>query len=392
MYTLHEALDILKKNNFTLPAEEVDLKKSVSRILCEDVYSDINIPPFDKSAMDGYACRSEDLSQSLEVIGTLYAGSNEIFRIGPGTCVKIMTGAPVPEGADTVIIQEDTTEEKNNRIRCGKAASKTNICKSGEDVKKGDLVLSSGTFLLPHHIAVLASAGKARVKVSGQPRISVLATGSELVEPDSKPGPAQIRNSNAYQIIAQLQSMNLTAKYQGIAVDDKESVKHILSGLLVSSDMVIVTGGASAGDHDHIPQIFRELDLKLQFTRLAIQPGKPVSFAKGKNKFCFGLSGNPVSSLLQFEILVKPFLFHIMGSMYSPSVVLSEIADPITRKKTGRLKFFPVRFNSSGQAEEIGFNGSAHIAGLINADGFGIFPKGCETLNAGDKIEILLIK
>ncbi len=392
MIALHQALDIFKQIDFRMPIEEVSLPDSIQRILGEDIYSDLNMPPFDKSAMDGYACRSEDLSQSLQVIGILHAGSNIIYKVKPGTCVKIMTGAPVPEGADTVLKVEDMEEDGENAIRLLSSSTKTNICKLGEDVRKGDLVLKSGTLLLPHHLAVLASVGISKVKVSSQPKIAIFSTGSELVEPDQKPGTAQIRNSNAYSILAQLQTINLHADYKGIVEDDKTKIKDLLIELRESYDVLIVTGGASVGEYDFVPLVFKELNLELKFNKLAIQPGKPFSFAADKNTFCFGLSGNPVSAFLQFEVLVKPFLFHLMQHCYSPKIIKAELAEEIHRKKADRLKFFPVTFTTEGQAEELKFNGSAHIAGLTNAKGFGLFPENCKVLNAGEKIEILLLQ
>ena len=392
MITLHEALEIIKKVDFKMPFEEVALTNSYHRILGEDVFSDINMPPFDKSAMDGYACRSEDLTQSMQVIGTLHAGSNETYTVEPGTCVKIMTGAPVPHGADTVIKIEDTEEDGNNAIRFQASATKNNICKLGEDIKAGELVLESGTRLLPHHIALLASVGISKMKVSSQPKIAIFSTGSELVEPNQKPGASQIRNCNAYSLLGQLQNMNLHVDYKGIVPDDKSKIKELVTELKKKYDVIIITGGASMGEHDFVPIVFKELNLELKFNKIAIQPGKPLSFALDKNTFCFGLSGNPVSAFLQFEVLVKPFVFHLMHHNYSPKIITAELAQRIQRKKADRLKFFPVTLKANGKAEEIKFNGSAHIAGLTKAEGFGLFPENCELIQSGEKIEILLMQ
>jgi molybdopterin molybdotransferase len=392
MIRLNEAIEIIKKIDFRMPLEEVVLTNSYHRILGEDVFSDINMPPFDKSAMDGYACRSEDLTQPMQVIGTLHAGSNETFTVEPGTCVKIMTGAPVPLGANTVIKIEDTGEDGNNAIKFQASSTKKNICKLGEDIKAGELVLKSGTRLLPQHIALLASVGISKVKVSSQPKIAIFSTGSELVEPNQKPGASQIRNSNAYSLLSQLQTMNLDVDYKGIVPDDKKKIKEMVIELRKSYDVLIITGGASLGEHDFVPLVFKELNFELKFNKLAIQPGKPFSFAADKNTFCFGLSGNPVSAFLQFEVLVKPFVFHLMHHNYSPKIITAELAEKIQRKKADRLKFFPVTLNANGQAEEIKFNGSAHIAGLTNAAGFGLFPENCTLINTSKKIEILLMQ
>lgn len=392
MLTFHEALNIINEVDFQLATEEVKLTDAWNRILCEDTISDINMPPFDKSAMDGFACRKQDLASPLKIIGTLYAGSSEVYNIEPGTCVKIMTGAPVPEGADTVIMIEHTKKVEKGNIQFTKATTKSNICKLGEDIHTGDKLLESGTLLLAHHMGILASAGIDQVKVSRLPRVALLSTGNELIEPKHFPNSSQIRNSNAYNLLSQLKAMSINAHYDGIAPDDKEIIRSRLTELLVNHDLIILTGGASQGEHDYVPAILEELALDLKFDKLAIQPGKPVSFATSKNKFCFGLSGNPVSSYLQFELLVKPFLYHIMSYRFQHPIILSELAFRMRRKNTERLKFFPVCYNERGMAEEIQFNGSAHIAGLTHADGFGLFPRDCEGLEPGDRIEVLLIR
>jgi molybdopterin molybdotransferase len=392
MLTFHEALSLLNEINFKLPIEQVSLSESWNRILREEVFSDMNMPPFDKSAVDGYACRNQDLSEPLRVIGTMYAGNSITYTIQPGTCVKIMTGAPVPEGSDIVVMSEHSRKIDNDHIQFTKATSKSNICKLGEDVHKGEQLLDSGTLLLPHHLAILASAGFNRVKVSRLPRVALISTGNELVEPSQMPNPSQIRNSNAHNLAAQLKTLGIAVYYDGIIPDDKEVIRNRLKELFENYDMVILTGGASQGEHDFVPIVLEELHMNIRFNKLAIQPGKPVSFATGKDKFCFGLSGNPVSSYLQFELLVKPFLYHMMSHTYRHPIIMSELAERMRRKNAERLKFFPICFNNRGQAEELKFNGSAHIAGLSEADGFGLFPKDCEGLEPGDKIEILCIR
>lgn len=392
MISFHEALEIFQSIEYRMPCEKVELIEAWSRILCEEVVSDVDMPPFDKSAMDGYACKRSDLDKDLRVVGTLHAGSSETFSVVPRSCVKIMTGAPVPEGADTVIMLEDTEQISDTLIRYTGKSNKSNICVLGEDVGKGDVLLEPGSLLHAHKLAVLASAGYASVKVSKQPKVALVSTGTELVNPEAKPGPAQIRNSNAYNLQGQLQAIGIKAHFTGIIPDDKAIIDQKIKELLKAFDIIILTGGVSMGEHDFVPRLLAEQQLEIKFSKLAIQPGKPVAFAAGKNKFCFGLSGNPVSSYLQFEILVKPFLYHIMGHNYEHPIVFSELAADMYRKNAGRLKFFPVRFNEKGEAEEIKFNGSAHIAGLSAADGFGLFPKDCEALDAGDKIEVLQIR
>jgi molybdopterin molybdotransferase len=392
MITLYEAIEIINNIDIRLPEEEVKLTDAWNRVLREKILSDMNMPPFNKSAMDGFACRKADLEKPLKVMGTLHAGSTENYTITPGTCIKIMTGAPVPAGADTVIMMEHTRQIDGDYIQFTRTNSKSNICLMGEDVHTGDLLLEPGTLLLPYRLAILASAGVDPVTVSKLPQVALVSTGSELVEPGQIPSTSQIRNSNAYNLLGQLKTMGISAHYDGIAEDSKEIIRSRLLTLFKHHDVVVITGGASQGDHDYIPAILNELQMDVKYNKLAIQPGKPISFAAGKGKFCFGLSGNPVSSYLQFELLVKPFLYHMMAHDYQHPIIQSELVHRIQRKNPDRLKFFPVRLNAEGRAEEIRFNGSAHIAGLHNAHGFGLFPKDCEKIEAGEKIELLLIR
>lgn len=391
MLTLTEALNLLKSEKKIMPAEEVSLTRCYGRILAVDVFSDIDMPPFNKSAVDGYACRKKDLQDELKIIGTVYAGEKSDLKIEPFTCIKIMTGSSVPAGADTVIMIEDTELTGDNKLRFTKSNSKTNICYKGEDVYNGDQVLKKGILLLPHHIGVLASVGMTQVKVSGLPKIALIPTGSELTEPDKKPEGATIRNSNTYNLIAQLYRMGLQTGYSGIVKDDPDLLSNTIGKAIEKNDVVIITGGASVGEHDYIPEILSKENMTLHFDKLAIQPGKPVSFSSRNGKYCFGLSGNPVSSFLQFELLVKPFIYHLMGHDYNYPLVTVTLTSQLSRKKSDRMKFVPVKVDSEMKAIEVRFNGSAHIAGLTDATGFGLFPLGTSEINKGETLKVLPI-
>ena len=391
MLDLKNALNLLKAQKKVMPIEEVPLTGCYGRILATDVFSDIDMPPFDKSAVDGYACRKEDLLGELEIIGTAFAGEKTELKVEPGTCIKIMTGSPVPDGADTVIMIEDTELKGENKLHFTKTYSKTNICCRGEDVSHGDLVLKKGTLILPHHIGILASVGMTQIKVSGLPEIALIPTGSELVEPDEKPKGATIRNSNTYNLMAQLYRMGLQSGYSGIIKDDPNLLSNNIRQAIEKNDVVIITGGASVGEHDFIPEILDKEGMTIHFDKLSIQPGKPISFASRNGKYCFGLSGNPVSSFLQFELLVKPFLYHLMGHEYLYPLIKTTLTNRVTRKKSDRLKFFPVNVDGAMNATEVQFNGSAHIAGLTNASGFGLFPLDRMKINEGETLEVLLI-
>jgi molybdopterin molybdotransferase len=321
MIQYHEALELIRSFATEGKIEKVDLVESRLRILAKDSSYDGNIPPFNKSAMDGYACRSADIANELNILETIYAGSVPGFKIGINECSKIMTGAVVPEGADCVFMLEDAEVKEKNRVLCNNLETSKNICYEGEDARKGDMALKKGTLISSRHIPLLAGAGEISPSVFRHPVVSVFATGSELVEPASKPLPHQIRNSNAYQMLAQLDEMGIAGKYLGIIRDDKALTEEKIDKAFRKSDLVLLTGGVSAGDSDYVPDVLETLGFEMILSRSAIQPGKPIIFAKREKQYCFGLAGNPVSSFIQFELYVKPFISRLMGKHYQPRII-----------------------------------------------------------------------
>jgi molybdopterin molybdotransferase len=391
MLLLEDAQHIIQNLSFSKKTTTVSLTDSLGMILCEKVISDINMPPFDKSAVDGFACKRSDLGNNLKIIDFVPAGSVPDKRIVSGTCIKIMTGATVPEGADCVIMVEHTEKIKEDIVRFTGKDTKDNICYRGEDIKNGDMVMSPGNLLKPASIAVLASAGKKNVQVYQPPYIALVSTGDELAEPQGLLKDGQIRNSNAYNIMGQISQAPAKYQYLGIVRDNKADLKQIIYQALKDNDLLILTGGVSMGDRDYIPEIMQEEGFKIHFDRLAIQPGKPVLFAEKGDKYCFGLSGNPVSSLLQFELLVRPFIYRFMHFNYELSIVNLTLNKNMNRKKTERQQFFPVKI-SDGVAQIIEFHGSAHIAAMHYADGFGFFPRGISELEGGSIVPVLTLK
>jgi len=356
--------------------EEISLKDAFGRVIQEDVLADSDMPPFHKSAMDGFACRLEDIQNELDVLETINAGKVPTFEIAPNTCSKIMTGAMIPMGADCVFKIEESEETDVNRVRCTNQKTKLNICYQGEDYKTGEVLLRKGTIVNVSQMAVLAGAGYAKIKVSALPKIAVIATGSELVEPQDSPTPGKIRNSNASQILTQLRKINIQADYHGIAGDDFSELTKIFSDALEKYDYVIFTGGASNGDFDLIPKILKAHNFSILWNTTGIKPGNPMTFAQKENKFCFGLSGNPVSSMVQFEIIVKPVVYKLLGASFQPLRIKTELALEYNRRQADRLELVPVAINSEGQAELIPFNGSAHINALAFANALMEVPEG----------------
>lgn len=388
MIEFEEALKTVKHATIKMGTEHVELIKAPNRVLAEDVRSDMAMPPFDKSTMDGYACRRSDLGNLLEIKELIPAGTPPTKNIGPNQCSKIMTGAKIPEGADCVIMIEHTKEVEANKIRFIRENTATNICYRGEDMKENEVVLKKGTRIKAQHIAVMATVGCAQPLVYQQPKVGIIATGSELVEPDQKPGASQIRNSNAWQLIAQLQKMGLTANYYGIAIDSPEITRELMEKCLSESEVLLLSGGVSIGDLDFVPQILKDMGFNTWFRKLSVKPGTQTIFSTYEGKYVLGMPGNPVSSFVQFELLAKPMLFRLMGHDYHPPIVRLPLARNYKRKKTERLEFIPVRFNAHNQVVPLSYHGSAHINAFTEATGIMAIPIGVKKYNEGDLVHV----
>ena len=339
--------------------------------------------------MDGFACRQSDCSGPLTVIETVEAGSIPQKRIGQGECTRIMTGAAVPEGADCVVPFEDA-DETDGKVVVRKSSKKSNIRYQGEDLKAGAIVLNKGVRIGPSHIAALASVGCDPVSVYGQPVIAVIATGNELVEPDQVPGDAQIRNSNAPQISSQIANIGCKSIYLGIVKDDPAVLEHVLNKALTHANVVILSGGVSMGDFDYVPGVLKKCGVTLHFEKIAVKPGKPMVFGTAGDCCLFGLPGNPVSSLIQFELLIKPFLFSLMGHYFEYPPIYARLDEAVTRRKIDRLEYIPVQILADGKARAVEYHGSAHISSFCNANGLLAIPEGKTGFEKDELVSILL--
>jgi len=388
MIPFDDALQISLDSVRKLPTEKVHYLSSVNRVIAEDLFSDISMPPFDKSAMDGYACRQADLFTDLDVVEVIPAGYEAKKTIGARQCAQIMTGAIIPKGADTVIMVEHTEVLPSDKIRFTGKSSKPNICYLGEDMKKGDRVLDKGTLISSRHIPVLASIGVTEVPVFKSLRVSVVATGTELVEPDKVPGTSQIRNSNASQMIAQLDAIGIEAEYFGIAPDNEDETSEKLKQALEVCDLLVLSGGVSMGEFDFVPKVLSELGFDLKYQRVAVQPGKPTTFGTSKDKYVFALPGNPVSSFVQFEIMVKPFIFKCMGHDWSAPAWRLPAGTEFSRKKTDRMAWIPIKISSEGRVVPLEYHGSAHIYALNQAQGLIYFEIGKKQIEEGEIVDV----
>ena len=374
-----------------LPPERRALAESVNRVLAESINADLDMPPFNKSSMDGYACRAADAFTPLRVLEHIPAGSVPRFPIAPGTCSKVMTGAPVPEGADCVLIVEEIEDLGDGMVRFTGSQPRGNIVPRGDDVRRGDRVLDAGTLLCPQHLPVLASVGCTEPLVRRPPRVAVIATGDELVPPADTPGPGQIRNSNSAQLTALAQQAGAHARDLGIVRDNEDDLRAAWENALADHDVVLSTGGVSMGDYDLVPDILKHHGFEIHFDRVAIQPGKPVLFATRGDQACFGLSGNPVSSFLQFVLFVEPFLRALQGAPSARRELPLLLGEKFTRRNAGRMGWVPVRIDEAGRVRAIEFHGSAHINAFTAADGLIAFPLNVSALEEGDEVPVCLL-
>lgn len=393
MITLEEAYQITQSQIVPLSTERVSLDEALGRVLAEDVFSDMEMPPFDKSAVDGYACRMSDMKEDrqppliLTVIETIPAGIIPVKKIGPGQCSKIMTGAMLPEGSDYVVMIEDTEMHDETKVRVLNRGTARNICCMGEDIKKGDKLLEKGRLLEPQHIAELATAGAAHPLVYRKAEVAVISTGNELVEPYEKPGTSKIRNSNASQLIAQINQTHAKATYYGIVKDDKQSLNEIITGAIEQNDVVIISGGVSMGDFDYVPEVLMNIGVSILFKSISVQPGRPTAFGKINEKFIFGLPGNPVSSFVIFLLLVKPFLLGLMGCKSNSPVIYLPMGKDHTRMKSSRKSLIPVRI-INGELFTVEYHGSSHINAYSGADGIISMEIGQTSIKKGELVYV----
>jgi len=388
MITFDEALARMQAAARPLPGERVSFEAAVGRVLAEDVHSDVDMPPFNKSAMDGFACRRADLPGPFAVVEEIPAGRLPQRAIGAFEAARIMTGAPVPQGADCVLMIEDTVTDPDGRVRFTGERSADNICAQAEDVRIGETVLARGSLLGPAHLAVLASVGEIAVAVARKPRVAIIATGSELVPASEKPHGALIRNSNSPQLCAQAALAGALPTYYGIVPDDPEATRATIRRARDENDVVVLSGGVSAGDFDYVPAALADCGYRIIFDSVAMQPGRPTVFGECDSGWCVGLPGNPVSTYVIFELLLKPFIYRLMGHDFQPRWIAAELGEDIRRRNTKRQASLPVRFVEPGVVRQIDYHGSGHIAAMTQAEALLILPVGCGELKQGSRVHV----
>ncbi len=359
------------------------------RFLAQDIFSPRDVPEFDKSAMDGFAFISGDASPAYKIVETIAAGTPPRVVITPGQCARIMTGAMMPTGADRVVRRECTIEE-NGLMRITAEDRNFNIRRQGEDLKAGKLVLARGVRLRAPQVALLASLGMAEVPTARPPRVGVLTTGSEIVEPGAPLGPGQIYDSNSYSLAAQLRETGADPLIIGRVADSAEATSEAIASHLDACDVLILSGGVSAGDFDFVPRAMQASGFTLHIEKIAVQPGMPTIFASRGGKIAFGLPGNPVSTFVIFEIFIKPLLLRLMGHAHRPLVVPAVMANGYNRTSGERSAFVPVVLRE-GRVELVSYHGSAHLHAIGRANGLLRLGVGKKSIAAGESVDVRLL-
>ena len=381
---------VLREAGVSMGTETVSLAEAAGRVLAEDIRADRDYPPFSRSARDGFAVRTADLPGELRVIGEVRAGEVFTGAVAVGEAVEIMTGAPLPDGADAVVMVEHT-ERHGDRVSIQRSiATGENFSPRGIEARGGDAVLGAGVRIGHAEVAMLATVGHGRVVVYQRPRVAIVSTGDEIVEFDQQPGPHQIRNSNAASLAVQVQRAGGLPEILGIARDNYESTRtQIRHGL--KADLLLLSGGVSAGKYDLVEKVLAEFSAKFFFDRVKIQPGQPLVFGKVEGKIFFGLPGNPGSTMITFETIARAAIEKVQG-LRDPVLPLlrSRLTSPV-RHKTGLTRFLPAILSADGATiTPMVSQGSGDVAALARCNAFLVTDPDREAWAAGEDIRVLV--
>jgi molybdopterin molybdotransferase len=411
MISVEEALEKILSNFSVLEPEDELILDALGRVLVEDVRSTIDIPPLDNSAMDGYAVQAQSTEGAspsspriLRVIGEVAAGYISKEEVGPGTAIRIMTGAPIPKGADAVVQFEDTNEDKHktakkpiNEIGIMRQAAKSqNIRLAGEDISSGSLVLQAGTVLRPQEIGVLASLGREVVSVIRRPIVAILATGDELVDIKESLPPGKIYNSNTYSLAAQVLRYGGVPKILGIARDKIEDLTNKIKQAR-DADMLITSAGVSVGEYDVVKDVLAQLG-EVTFWTVRMKPGKPLAFGVlrlGKRKIPhLGLPGNPVSSMIAFEQFARPAILKMLGKKdYTKPVIVAKSEGKIVNTDNRRIfaRVMVRKRDDQYFAKLVGPQGSGILTSMALANGLMIVPEDKPAIEAGEEVQVQML-
>jgi molybdopterin molybdotransferase len=404
MISVEDALEKILDYVSVLNAETKPILESLGQVLAEDVYSDFNIPPFSRSAMDGYAVIAGDTRMGpvdLKVVDSVVAGSISNLRVVTGQAVRIMTGAPIPEGTDAVVKLEDTAVIDNpcdtGKIRFLVSVEPgTNVRPAGEDIAQNSLIMKKGTILRPQEIGVLASLGRSRVLVTRRPDVAILATGNEILQPGQPLEPGKIYDSNSYAVAASVLRYGGIPRLLGIALDREDLlVEKIHQGL--DADMLITTGGVSVGDYDLVKTVVKKMG-QISSHSVKLRPGKPLTFGfiPGKNKDVpyLGLPGNPVSSLVSFELFARPAILKMMGMSNLDRATIEVVMEEAINNDEERRVYMRAIVEKRGEryfAHTTGPQGSGILTSMIRANALVIVPETEIMIQPGDVVQAIML-
>ncbi len=381
---------VLREVGVSMATESVGLAEAAGRVLAEDTQADRDYPPFPRSARDGFALRAADLPGELRVIGEVRAGEAFAGRVSAGEAVEIMTGAPVPEGADAVVMVEHT-QRLADRVKIERGIqSGENFNARGIEARGGDVVLSGGVRIGYSETALLATVGRSSLLVYRKPEVAIISTGDEIVEIGDSPDTHQIRNSNAASLAVQVCRAGGHPRILGVARDNEDSTRaQVRQGL--EADLLLLSGGVSAGKYDLVEKVLAEFGAVFFFDRVLIQPGQPLVFGKAQGKYFFGLPGNPASTMITFATIARAALEKLQG-LREPALPLlrTKLTRPFTQK-LGLTRFFPARLSPDGASIEPSISrGSGDVAALARCNAFLVTEPERAEWAAGDDIRALL--
>jgi molybdopterin molybdotransferase len=369
-------------------------------VLAEDIHSDLDMPPFDKALMDGYAIRAADLTEGrgeLTVIEEVTAGQTPARRVAAGQATRIMTGAPMPAGADAVVMIERCQSLDGARVRIEDRPPSPgqNILPRGREMRRGDCVVPAGTRLRPAEFGVLATVGRTAAQVHPAPRVAVLPTGDEIVETANTPGPGQIRNGNGPMLLAQVARAGGVPRALGIARDHRESLRPLIDEGL-QADVLLLSGGVSAGKLDLVPEVLRDAGVRPHFHKIRMKPGKPLFFGTRGQTLVFGLPGNPVSTFVCFELFVRPALQKLRGeSDTGPPQVRANLVKEFAARND-RPTYHPAWLHQAEegnwQARAVEWFGSPDLRGLLQSNALLVLPAGEYRWPAGEMLDVIRVE
>jgi molybdopterin molybdotransferase len=375
-----------------LPAEPVDLASALGRVLAEELASPLDVPPFESSAMDGYAVAAGPAAE-LPVAGESRAGHPFAGPLRPGTAVRISTGAEVPEGADAVVPVERTGAAATGSVTLPATTPGENVRHPGEDMRAGDVVLRPGTVLGAAEVGVAASLGRTEVSCAARPRLALVVTGDELAEPGEPLAPGRIYDSNAWALAGQARAAGAEVASSEHVADEAGETRAALERALAAADVVCVSGGVSVGPHDHAKTALAELGVEQSFWGVRLKPGKPTWFGAREDVLVFGLPGNPVSAMVTFQLFLRPALLALQGAAPEPARASAVLAHRIARNPR-RDQALRVRLEPSSdgwRAELTGEQGSHQLTSMLGAEALALVPAGEGELAAGERVELELL-